>query len=711
MKFKNPFRRLQFRRTRWRLSSRLLAAELAVILVAWVAYVLFGATVVSFIYHKGLIRPLETAADHPTMVAYYVERADQLVLALLAVGLLVIALQAAFFLWLWQSARGRARPVPISSRARPIVSGRRYVIFGLLAALFGCFLSLGILAASNRLFVHRLAVWKELDKPSVQDLRLPALDERQAINLGWTHHPDSAPLSSYMHRSMEKPAGTYRIGFFGDSQTEGEETGPGHDYPSFLQEQLREIGQGKVEVINFGVRGYGMQQAFLMYAYLGRRYDLDAAIFMPFEFFYERDNTFLLHGYGPTIHARYVLAGDGFRLVAIDEATRRQALENYYSLLPPAKYWRYDAYSANLVTTFARSGDRPRLNPFYYEIRRGYAAELPQLYSMMFAKAAEQTKKVMVVDRDGIISFPKNRGNRGVAVLKSQLNTNSFLLLAPGAHLSALGNQMRAAEISEWITGRKLQLRVPTISDSDYSPTGDEEILSRMSLTEISDAWIEIEGRPVAGLFMQGPGDPYWRFSKKVNFGQQGIRGIIQIRGGKHLQQPVFVPADFPVQDGAPLEVRISSAGAITTMPIGTVDCVANLLCRIRFATASDVGQVRIERDGWQLEFNGYRDVSVRNGYFDGMDILVSGRPILRGQRQIRFADLARRLVLGRSPKLFINKFELKPLIADYLFLRAEAGHYVNPMTMPSSGPIRIGLRRKDGTVLRLGSFLQYAIP
>lgn len=710
MKFKNPFRRLQFRRTRWRLSSRLLGAELAVIFVAWVAYVLFGVAIVSFIYHKGLFTPLQTAAENPSMVAHYVERADQLVLTLLAAGLFVIALQTTI-LRLWERARGRARTLPISSRARPIVSGRRYVILALLATVVGCSLSLGILAASNRLFVHRLAVWKELDKPSVQDLRLPALDERQVINLGWAHHPDLGPLSSYMYRSMEKPAGTYRIGFFGDSQTEGEETGPGHDYPSFLQEQLKETGEGKFEVINFGVRGYGMQQAFLIYEYLGRRYDLDAAIFMPFLWWDERDNTFMLHGYGPAIHARYVLAGDGFRLVAIDEATRRQAIENYYSLLPPAKYWRYDAHSANLVTTFARSGDLPRLNPFYYELWRGYAAELPQLYSMMFAKAAKQTKKVMVVGNDSLIESLGNSDDRGVAVLKSRLNTNSFLLLAPEAHLSALGNQMRAAEISEWITGQKLPLRVPTISDSDYRPTGEEEILSRISLTEVSDAWIEIEGRPVAGLFMHAPGDPSWRFSNKVDLGQLGIRGIIQLRGGEQLQQPVFVPADFPVQDGAPLEVRISSAGAITTMPIGTVDCVANSLCRIRFATASDVGQVRIERDGWQLEFNGYRDVSVRNGYFDGMDILVSGRPILRGQRQIRFTDLVRRLVLGRSPKLFINKFELKPLIADYLFLRAEAGHYVNPMTMRSSGPIRFGLRRKDGTVLRLGSFLQYAIP
>jgi hypothetical protein len=353
----------------------------------------------------------------------------------------------------------------------------------------------------------------------------------------------------------------------------------------------------------------------------------------------------------------------------------------------------------------------PRLNPFYYENRRGYAAELPQLYSMMFAKAAEDVEKVMVVDKDNIIDFPKNEGKRGFAVLKSRLDTNSFLLLAPGAHLSALGNQMRAAEISEWITGRKLPLRVPAISDSDYKPTGDEEILSRISLTEVSDAWIEIEGRPVAGFFMREVGDPFWRFSRKVNFGQQGIHGIIQIRGGKQLRQPVFVPVDSPVQDGAPLEVRISSAGAITTIPIGTVDCAASLLCRIRLATAGDVGQVRIERDGWRLEFNGYQDVSVRNGDFDSMDILVSGRPILRGQRQIRFMDLTRRLVLGRSPKLFINKFELKPLIADYLFLRAEAGHYLDPMKLPSSGPIRIGLRRKDGSVLRLGGFLQYARP
>ncbi len=686
-----------FMRTGLRLPNVVVATELALVLIGWVTYALLGPALLSFIYSKGLIKRFSAAAN-PGMLDHYIDRADQVFLSLLSVAALLIVFQVAF-LRLWQTGRGRVRTV---SRT----SGYRYVIFALLAVMFGCFVCLGILVASNRLFVHRLAVWKEIEKPSFQDLRLPALNERQVMNLGWAHHPDWAPLSSYIYHPMKKPSGTYRIGTFGDSFTEGEETALGHDYPSFLQEQLREAGQSKVEVINFGVRGYGMQQSFLLYEYIGRRYDLDAVIFMPFLWFYDRDNTFKLQGSVGALHARYVLAQDGLRLVTIDEQTRRQAFENYYSLLPPFKYWRFDANSANLLTTFAVSDHVPRSNPFYYEIWRGYRVELPQLYSMMFAKVAEEIGNVMLVGKDSLIESLDN-SDRRITVLKSQLGGNAFLILGPKGHLSAIGNQMRAAEISEWITGRKSQLRVPTISDSDYRPTGEEESLSRISLTEILDAWIEIEGHPVAGFFVRDSGQSFWRFSE-VDFGQQGIRAIIQIRAG---EQPVFLPVDFPVQDGAPLELRISSSGGVTTRPIGTVDCVANSLCRARFAGVSDLAQIRMDWDERHVGFTYYDQVSIRNGYFDAMDVLVSGRPILRGQRHNRFADLARRFVLFRSLEMLINKFELKPVISNYLFFRAKAGHYVNPMSLPSHGPIKIGLRRKDGTVLRLGSFLQYAIP
>ena len=59
--------------------------------------------------------------------------------------------------------------------------------------------------------------------------------------------------SRISRRSCFILAGTYRIGCFGDSFTEGFETASGHDYPSFLQEQLQATAGRKLEVINFAM--------------------------------------------------------------------------------------------------------------------------------------------------------------------------------------------------------------------------------------------------------------------------------------------------------------------------------------------------------------------------------------------------------------------------------------------------------------------------
>ena len=120
-----------------------------------------------------------------------------------------------------------------------------------------------------------------------------------------------------------------------------------------------------------------------MYEYLGRRYHLDSAIFMPFKFHEGRDNTFIYSSVG-ALHARYVIDGDGFRLVTIDEKTRREALQNYYSLLPPAKYWKYDAQAPTLFSTFAAWHQAPGFNPFYYAIWGRYRSELLQLCALTY---------------------------------------------------------------------------------------------------------------------------------------------------------------------------------------------------------------------------------------------------------------------------------------------------------------------------------------
>ena len=709
-KFKNPLRHILPRPAKWHVSSRLLAAELAVVLVAWLTYILFGPALVLYRYNKSLDNPIQTVADDPWSVAFYFEHVDKKVLSLLAIGLLVIAAQM-ILVRFWRISRDTVRTEPSTSRPRYTTGYSRYVAIGMLYLLLGCVLSLGILTASNRLFVHHISLWKTPNR-SYYSPSFPALSKRQVMNLGWVHDPAWAPLSSYLYHSMEKPSGTYRIGVFGDSNTEGQETAPGHDYASFLQEQLTANGKDTFEVINFGVRGYGMQQSFLLYEYLGNRYDLDMAIIMPFDFFYDRDNSFILHVDNKAIHARYVLEGSGLRLVTIDEKTHLEALHRYYSLLPPEKYWIYDARGVNLLTTFPYWITSPRSNPFYYAGWKGYPSELNRLYSMMFAEVARGVERVLVVGNDRLIDSLNNGGHERVMLRKSRIDFDPFLLHAPENHASALGNQMRAAEISEWITGHANRLRLPEVSASEYRSSGEDEITAKLSLTRVSDGWIEIEGHPVAGFFMRGANDPPWRFSKKVNFAQQGILGIIQLDGRESFQQPRFVPVDFPVEDGALVELRLSSSGDETRITIGTLECVASVLCRAHFDDASDIHQLRFERDGRHYKFYAYYTLQalIQNGYFDAMEVLAAGQPILRGRRQNHLVDRARKVLFGRSPDMFVNKFELKPLIADFIFLRAEAGQYVDPTSIPRHGSIQTRLRLQDGSVLRLGSFLEYVL-
>jgi hypothetical protein len=676
----------------------LVPAELTVIFIGWLTYVLFGAVAVSSLYDRSLIGAQAGVPRPP--VTHYVEQADRLILSYLAAGLLLIALQL-LLSKMWRATRRSGPRQSASSNAR-LSSGRIYLL-RLLTSAFGCLVAVGILILSNRVFVHRLPIREKLE--SFNQLRFPNLNEAQIMNLGWAHRAEQRPESSYLNYSMEKRPGTYRIGCFGDSFTEGFETASGHDYPSFLQEQLQATDGRKFEVINFGVEGYGMQQAFLMYEYLGRRYHLDAAIFMPFKFHEGRDNTFIYSSVG-ALHARYVIDGDAFRLVTIDEKTRREALQNYYSLLPPAKYWKYDAQAPTLFSTFAAWRQAPGFNPFYYAIWGRYRSELLQLYSMLFGKAAKEIGKVMVVANDDAIESVANYKKPGVTVQTSRLVASSFLLRAPGGHLSALGNQLRAAEISRWITGHKFhQHQIPVVSDSEYRPAGDEDILSRTSFAVASEGWIEIDGQPVAGFFQHNADEPTFKKTRKVDFRQQDIRGIIQLQSG---EEPVFIPVDFPVQQGSPLTVRLSSRGTVHTVPIGTVDCIARFLCRARFRPGSELQHMQMKHDRHDFKFVDERHASVRTGYFDGMELMLSDRLLLHGSRQHQLTDLMRRLVLIRSPEMFVNQFELKPVTADYVYLRAAAGHYVNLERIPTHGSIEIRLRQRDGTVLRLGSYLQY---
>ncbi len=69
-----------------------------------------------------------------------------------------------------------------------------------------------------------------------------------------------------LDRALDAPADTLRIAFIGSSETEAEEVSLEKTFEAVIERELREAGPGhwsNVEVMNFGVAGYGMSQEYL----------------------------------------------------------------------------------------------------------------------------------------------------------------------------------------------------------------------------------------------------------------------------------------------------------------------------------------------------------------------------------------------------------------------------------------------------------------
>lgn len=107
-------------------------------------------------------------------------------------------------------------------------------------------------------------------------------------SLGWTiknngHFRDSLYVSNSVGiRSNEefsvKKDSTFRIGLFGDSFIHSDDVYFEESLAYHLDSSLVEKGFN-IEVLNFGVSGFDMTQAYLRYKNLGQNYDLDLVLF------------------------------------------------------------------------------------------------------------------------------------------------------------------------------------------------------------------------------------------------------------------------------------------------------------------------------------------------------------------------------------------------------------------------------------------------
>jgi hypothetical protein len=153
--------------------------------------------------------------------------------------------------------------------------------------------------------------------------------------LGWAPRPEvKTPLYVYNRQgirvqsperiySEKPPAGTLRVALFGDSFTNGAEVTADETWGAFAESALRLAHGAPAEVLNFGVNGYGVDQAFLRWQKTGAQYSPAIVVFGLQVENLKRNTNLVRPLYTRTTEnlpfskPRYVVEGDDLRLVNV----------------------------------------------------------------------------------------------------------------------------------------------------------------------------------------------------------------------------------------------------------------------------------------------------------------------------------------------------------------------------------------------------------
>jgi hypothetical protein len=184
--------------------------------------------------------------------------------------------------------------------------------------------------------------------------------------LGWAPRPNSQSadgLYRYNAHSIRSPVeytsvpanGIIRIGLFGDSFVHGEEVPFEETFGYFLERQLRAAGFN-VEVLNFGVAGYGFDQAFLRWRSAGKAFAPHIVIQGLFMEDAQRDVNLVRAIYEPRTGVpfskpRFVLAGDRLTLVNVP-AVRPERL---IALMTSFESWELAPYERFFLPQYRQS--------------------------------------------------------------------------------------------------------------------------------------------------------------------------------------------------------------------------------------------------------------------------------------------------------------------------------------------------------------------
>ncbi|MFH1618520.1 MAG: hypothetical protein ABIG11_01295 [bacterium] len=347
---------------------------------------------------------------------------------------------------------------------------------------------------------------------------------------------------------------------------------------------MHESGSSDVEVVNFGVSGFGFHQTFAFWENEGKKYGLDYVLVGPGAFFWGRDSSFnptfmesYLKGIPEYLHSRYILKRGGAKLVEVAGETHEERVRAYFSFIPRVRYLLYDSEApAFLRAPLAFFFPNRKLirNPLYY--KRDLNAEKTVLYRILLSKMADSAPRVIVgTDNLEMAALAAGIGRDNLSAVSLSRPVH-FPYFAFGKHNSPLGNEIVARQMFDAISGKQ-NSELVIIRTKDVSPKefGAEIGLKKRSLGDYRKIELVADGMRL-GQFYDTKVSPVFYCAGKdcepavKTF--EGVKSIISIKnGGENILDSAFLPLDFELAAGMPVKLRFRRGSSVAEQKLGSI--------------------------------------------------------------------------------------------------------------------------------------------
>ena len=514
---------------------------------------------------------------------------------------------------------------------------------------------------------------------------LEPLNNYDLVQLGHFPGISHAPQTTYLNYSLQKDSGVYRIGIFGCSFVYGSEAPYGHDFPTQLLQKYHAEGNEKVEIINFGVPGYGMNQSFYMWNQLAHRYNLDVTIFNVLHYHLNRDNTFITsyNTYGP-IHARYILDNGEISFIPVIGNSNLAASEAYFSPIQHSEYLRYDIKTPVPLQAIMPGDRQLSSNPFYYYPEP--EEEWKYLYAAIFDSVASASKRLVLMIGDKHIGsfLPKMKAD-DISYYYPYAYTiqdeNRSIYTAFRSHPSSLGYQVLAKELYSWLEDSN-QVYLPLIENEFISDTTITFDKTWGAIKQMKRCYIGMNGKELSVFVNAKAGKTQMNI---FNFEGTKIQALLALNSKK---EQVFIPISHPLSESNQLKISYRLNGKKQEIFLGHLKGLSPFLANWKAFSFRD------SLNSLDMKFifgaNAQFYISKNTGISD-LTVYLNDRPILKGK-------------VGENKLL-----DLEPVTGKYLWMRGSHDQIVDVNLLSPRGSIDFMAEYKNGESVRL-PFMSYRI-